>query len=446
MDIAQIITLLESPVPRYTSYPTANHFQKTLSSTAYEQYVSVIDSKVSLYFHIPFCKSLCTYCGCFTRIPNEYEKVLPYVDALIKEIKLVTQKASKKLHVKHIHFGGGTPTYLAKNDLAKIFTAINESFTIDTKAEIAIEIDPRTVELETMQLLKDFGVNRVSLGVQDLNDDVQKAINRIQPFDVVMRSVKMIRKVGIKAMNFDLMYGLPLQTTEKIINTMKNILLLEPNRIAYFGYAHTPWMRSHQKQLEIYELPNAKERYEQFIYGRNYLISHGYCHIGLDHFAQESDSMTKAYLNRSLRRNFQGYTTDTSLALLGFGVSAISAFKKGFFQNTLEILGYKKQIADGKLPIRKECFLSQEDAIRQRVISDLMCFNNVDLKSICGKYYQSIYTLAKSKLLVLQEKKLLIIEQDCHIHITEYGKPLVRLIASCFDTYLESNLLHAQTV
>ncbi len=446
MDITQIITLLERPVPRYTSYPTANHFQQTLSSTAYEQQIGAIDTEVSLYFHIPFCQSLCTYCGCFTRIPSDYNKVLPYVDALINEIKLVTQKAAKKLRVKHIHFGGGTPTYLTKDDLTKIFTAISEFFVIDATAEIAIEIDPRTVNLDMMQLLKTLGVNRVSLGVQDLNEDVQKAINRIQPFDVVMRSVEIIRKVGIEAINFDLMYGLPLQTTTKIINNMIRILPLQPNRIAYFGYAHTPWMRGHQKQLEIYDLPNATARHEQFISGRDYLISHEYCHIGLDHFAQQSDSMTKSYRNRSLRRNFQGYTTDTSLALLGFGVSAISAFKTAFFQNTLKILDYKNQIANGQLTIRKECFLSPEDVIRQDIISELMCFGSVNVQHLCGGYYTSIYTSAKLKLVALREKGLIEIDHDCHIKITKQGAPLARLVASCFDTYLQNHLLHAQTV
>ncbi len=446
MNITQILNLLERPVPRYTSYPTANHFQKALSSALYEKYLSSVEGNASLYFHIPFCRSLCTYCGCFTRIPSDYEKVLPYVDSLVDEIKLVAKKTSHKLSVKHIHFGGGTPTYLSKEDLTKIFKAIGENFSIDQNAEIAIEIDPRTIDSDVLKKLKDFGVNRVSLGVQDFNDDVQKAINRIQPFEVISKSVETIRSLGINAINFDLMYGLPLQTVKKIENNINLALSLEPNRIAYFGYAHTPWMHNHQKQLEEYSLPDSKERYEQFIAGRDFLVSKGYRHFGLDHFAQKGDSMTKAYINRSLRRNFQGYTTDTSSALIGFGVSAISSFKNGFFQNTLKILEYKNKISEGQLSTRKECIVSEEDVIRQSIISDLMCFGDVDLKEICLNHYEKIYAESKPKLLAFEDLELIQITNDRIIRITPSGMPLIRLVASCFDNYLENHFPHAKSV
>lgn len=442
----RILDLLEKPVPRYTSYPTANHFKIAISTGLYEKQLEVVEGEASLYFHIPFCRSLCAYCGCFTRIPGDYEKVLSYVDCLVREIELVAQKTANRIRIKHIHFGGGTPTYLEKKDLTKIFSAITKLFFIDSDAEIAIEIDPRTIDSDVLKQLKDFGVNRVSLGVQDFNDDVQNAINRIQPFEVISKSVETIRSLGINAINFDLMYGLPLQTVKKIENNINLALSLEPNRIAYFGYAHTPWMHDHQKQLEKYSLPDSKERYEQFIAGRDLLVSKGYHHLGLDHFAQKDDSMTKAHINRSLRRNFQGYTTDTSSALIGFGVSAISSFKNGFFQNTLKILEYKNKISEGQLSTRKECILSEEDVIRQSIISDLMCFGDIDLKEICLNHYEKIYAESKPKLLAFEDLKLIQITKDRMIKITPSGMPLIRLVASCFDNYLENHFLHVKSV
>lgn len=447
LNSTDFIKLLEQPAPRYTSYPTANHFKSTTDATLYEQYLSIVEGNVSLYIHIPFCRSLCTYCGCFTRIPGEYEKVLPYVDALVNEIELIGNKLSKNaLQVKHIHFGGGTPTYLSKEDLSKLFKAIYKNFRIDSKAEIAVELDPRTIDLEVLKLLKEFGVNRVSLGVQDLNEDVQRAINRLQPFDLIVKCVESLHAIGINSINFDLMYGLPLQTVEKIENNMCLALSLNPNRIAYFGYAHTPWMHSHQKQLEGYGLPNTHERYQQFLFGRDYLISRDYCHIGLDHFAKNSDTLTKAYHNHSLKRNFQGYTTDISDSLIGFGTSAISSFKGGFFQNTLKITDYKNKIFADQIPIGKQFILSEEDKIRHSIISNLMCFGEVDLKNVCSDYYEKIYTESKEKLYKFETLELIQLSNDSRVKITNLGMPLMRLIASCFDAYLESTFPHAKSM
>ncbi|MCX7338428.1 MAG: oxygen-independent coproporphyrinogen III oxidase [Alphaproteobacteria bacterium] len=435
MDINQILNLLERPVPRYTSYPTANHFKATTKTNLHEKQLESVEGEVSLYFHIPFCRSLCTYCGCFTRIPSDYEKVLSYVDSLVNEIKLVAQKAAKRIRIKHIHFGGGTPTYLAKDDLTKIFSAITQYFSLDSKVEIAVEIDPRTVEHDIIKHLKDFGVNRISLGVQDFNDDVQRVINRIQPFKIISKSVEIIRSLGIDAINFDLMYGLPLQTIEKIQNNIKLALSLEPNRIAYFGYAHMPQMYSHQKPLELHHLPNVKERYEQFIFGRDMLVSKGYCHFGLDHFAQKDDPLTMAYADRSLKRNFQGYTTDIAPTLIGFGVSAISSFRDGFFQNSLKILDYKNKITKGQLSTSKEFILSKDDIIRQSIISQLMCFGKVNLKEVCPNHWEQIYITAKQNLHIFENLTFIQIFDDHTIQITPSGMPLMRLIASCFDAH-----------
>jgi oxygen-independent coproporphyrinogen-3 oxidase len=444
---AKFLELLEQSVPRYTSYPTANHFKITDNADCYEKYLMVVEGDASLYIHIPFCSSLCSYCGCFTRVPGEYTKILPYIDALVKEIDLVGEKVSKStVRIKHIHFGGGTPTFLKTEDLKKLFEAIHKNFFIDSNSEIAVELDPRILNLDMLKLLKDFGVNRISLGVQDFNEDVQKTINRIQPFDVVAKCVEALHSVGIGAINFDLIYGLPFQTVEKIEKNMRLALSLNPNRIAYFGYAHTPWIRNHQKLLEKYVLPNAYERYQQFHFGKEYIVSNGYCHIGLDHFAQDSDPLAKACYNHSLKRNFQGYTTDTTNTLIGLGVSAISSLEEGFFQNTLKISDYKRTISSNQFPIRKKFILSEEDKLRHLIISNLMCFGEVNLRAICVDYYEKIYTTSKKKLLEFETLEFIKINDNNIIKITELGKPMMRLIASCFDYYLENHFLHAKIV
>ena len=333
-------TLLERydrRVPRYTSYPTAPHFHQGINAATYERWLAAVgdDTPLSLYFHVPFCHEMCWYCGCHTKIVRRYQPVGDYAATMADEVTLIGGLLKARPPVTHMHWGGGTPTILSAEDLEHLMCNIRAGFNVAPDAEIAVEMDPRTMTEDRVQALARAGVNRASLGVQDFNDRVQKAINRIQPYEMTAQVVEWLRAAGIEAINFDLMYGLPYQTVEDVNRTVDLAASMRPDRVAVFGYAHVPWMKTHMKLIPDDSLPDAWQRFEQAEAAAERLAERGYRRIGLDHYALETDSMTKVLDEGHLRRNFQGYTTDEARALIGFGASSIGALPQGYVQNAV---------------------------------------------------------------------------------------------------------------
>lgn len=429
MNITALLRKHDQPVPRYTSYPTAVHFNHDISQDTYAGLLSGLTKKdpVSLYIHIPFCHVLCHYCGCHTKVANSYGPVKAYLQTLLKEIDLVGQNLSGRMPVSQLHFGGGSPNFLKAEDLEKIFDTLKQYFDFDAAAEIAIETDPRLLDKDKCTALAEIGFTRVSLGVQDFDADVQNAVNRIQPFETVQQSVLDLRRAGINKLNFDLMIGLPLQTLDSVRRSVKQAISLCPDRLAVFAYAHVPWMKKQQKLLEKYTMPDTRERFDMMLCVKEELEKAGYHAIGIDHFAHETDSLYQARKNKAMRRNFQGYTDDQAHTILGFGLSSITAFEGAYVQNTTDAPKYRQAIDARKFPISRGRILNDEDKKRRAVIEEIMCGYDTDVAE---------YPEARMKLEQL-EKEGLVVMNDNHAKITPEGWPFARVAASCFDGYFE---------
>jgi oxygen-independent coproporphyrinogen-3 oxidase len=370
-------------LPRYTSYPTAPHFTAAVGARTYAAWLreTPAGEPISLYLHVPFCPELCLYCGCNTTVANRYAPIAAYVDLLEQEIAFVAEHLGAARPVSHIHWGGGTPTILSRSDLLRIMDRLRSSFDIQRDAEIAIEIDPRRADSEVTETLAAIGVSRASLGVQDFNEDVQRTVNRVQPYETTALVVDRLRQAGIASLNFDLMYGLPLQTTESVLDSISLALGLAPDRIALFGYAHVPWMKRRQSLLPEDRLPDASERLRQAREGHQAICYAGYTAIGLDHFAKPGDSLAQAQRAGRLHRNFQGYTDDRASILIGLGASSIGKLPQGYVQNAGTIMAYRNALAEGGLATVRGVTLTADDRLRRDVIERLMCDLAVDLRS-----------------------------------------------------------------
>jgi oxygen-independent coproporphyrinogen III oxidase len=427
-------------VPRYTSYPTAPHFTPAVSGDVYRGWLGALDpaSTLSLYFHIPFCDSMCWFCGCYTKVVNRYEPVQGYLRVLHDEIELVAAALPATFATGHLHWGGGSPTILKPEDWLGILDHLRRRFDIAADAEVAVELDPRDTTREYIGALADAGVTRASIGVQDFHADVQAAINRTQPFEVVERVCVWLREYGIDDINLDLMYGLPRQTTQRVVAMIDKAHRLRPSRLALFGYAHVPWMKTHQRMINEAELPDAAERWRQFAAASARLQALGYRGIGLDHFARSDDPLAEAQQQGALRRNFQGYTTDAAPILLGFGASAIGSLPQGYVQNVAPLKDYAEAVAAGRLPTARGVTLSADDRLRGAVIERLMCDLRVDLGALCADHGAKVTELADSigRLEPLIADNLVVVDGN-RVMMTEKGRPLVRLAAAAFDAYLE---------
>jgi oxygen-independent coproporphyrinogen-3 oxidase len=439
----ELLAKYDRPVPRYTSYPTAPHFHVGIGSDDYRSWLAELpsDARLSLYLHVPFCQELCWYCGCHTTVARRYQPVAEYQSLLLDELNLVYEALGGRRPVGHIHFGGGTPTMLAPDDLRDLGERLHDQFEVLADAEFAVEIDPRRLTRETVAALAAIGVNRASLGVQDVNPEVQRAINRWQPFAVVERAVDWLRAAGILGINFDLMYGLPQQTTDLVRASVDAALTLRPARLALFGYAHVPWMKRHQRLIDEASLPAGGERAAQFEVAATRLRQAGYVAIGIDHFALPDDSLAVALKEHRLHRNFQGYTTDDAAALLGFGASAIGGLPQGYVQNAVPLPQYREAIREGRLATARGIRLTEEDRRRRAIIERLMCDFVVDLNGSASELAAELEALGP-----FQADGLLALE-DRLIRIKPEGRPLVRAICAVFDAYLERNLArHSRAV
>jgi oxygen-independent coproporphyrinogen-3 oxidase len=424
--------LAEQSVPRYTSYPTAPHFNATIGPNTYAQWLAELDpaATLSLYLHVPYCAELCRYCGCNTKVVRRQEPLDAYAALLAREIALLHARIPGR-RVVAIHWGGGTPSTLGPAHLAALSERIGQAFDCSLH-EHAIELDPRHITPELTQGLPRIGINRVSLGVQEFSAKVQQAIGRIQPYATVAAGVALLREAGIQAINFDLMYGLPQQSEQDLHNTIMQAHTLRPSRIALFGYAHVPWLKVHQRLIDTAALPGANERLVQSEAARGALLALGYVPVGLDHFARSDDPLALAATSGRLRRNFQGYTTDNADALLGLGASAIGRLPQGFAQNAADVRGYARAIEAGRFATVRGVAFTAHDHQRGRIIEQLMCGFAVDLDAYAP---DEDFADAVAALAPLADDGLVSIDRR-RIAVTQVGRPFVRLAASAFDAYL----------
>ncbi|MGO1120784.1 oxygen-independent coproporphyrinogen III oxidase [Rhodovibrionaceae bacterium A322] len=441
----KIIAKYDRPVPRYTSYPTAPHFHAGVDADCYGQWLRALpeEQNLSLYFHVPFCDTLCYFCGCNMRVVRKYEPVAAYMDLLFAELELVgrelgTGAGKGQRPLEHLHFGGGSPSMVSPDDLRRLGKAIWSHFKATDQAELAIEVDPRDLADETVYALADMGINRASIGVQDVNPDVQKACNRFQPPEVTASAVNRLRAVGIDAINLDLMYGLPLQTVAGVERSVEVALELNPNRVSLFGYAHVPHMKKHQLLMPVEALPETEERFEQAETAARILVEAGYRRIGLDHFARPDDAMALALDEGQLHRNFQGYTTDAAPALIGLGASAIGSLPQGYQQNHVGMPEYRKAVQAGILPVARGVAVTPEDLYRRSLIEGVMCDLAVDLAEVAKRFPGQKLDLSAEKAQLAAFAQDGVITWDGNrLDVTEPGRTLVRAVAAVFDSYLK---------
>ncbi|MBL1148314.1 MAG: oxygen-independent coproporphyrinogen III oxidase [Pseudomonadota bacterium] len=441
-----LLTKYDRPAPRYTSFPTAVQFDQDIAQDDCAALLSGIDTDkpVSLYIHVPFCHQLCHYCGCNTKIVNSYSPVQSYLELLHAEIRKAGEYLPKDLKINRLHFGGGSPNFLKTDDVAHLLETLTRFARLDSGAVIDMEMDPRLLTKEKIRAYAQMGVKRASLGIQDFDPQVQNCINRIQPFEQVKSCVETLRDEGIYHLNFDLIIGLPEQTAETVAKTSAQAIALNPDRFSVFGYAHVPWMKKHQKLLEVYHLPDARRRFEMTALLNKTLQDAGYAAIGMDHFARKDDPLYTALENKTLRRNFQGYTDDESEIVLGFGLSSISSFGGAYLQNITDAPAYRRAVNNGLFPVKRGRVLTEEDTRRRALIEEIMCYFTVDLG-----HYTDIPHLreeTESALALLEQDGIL--ERDGgRLTVTEGGRPFVRIVAACFDPYFQPcETRHAKAV
>lgn len=430
-----LIKRYAAPLPRYTSYPTANHFSSAVTGKEYAAWLADLppNAALSLYLHIPFCQELCWYCGCSTKAVQRYEPVADYMVPLNTEIETISRLVPPDHRVTHIHWGGGSPDILKPADIVKVGTALRTKFSVTDDAEVAVEVDPRLLTADQAQAFADIGINRVSIGVQDFDIDVQRAIGRMQSYETTLKAVELFRARGIASVNVDLVYGLPHQTVESVSRTLEQVLTLGPDRIAIFGYAHLPDRLKHQRLIKDADLPGAVERFAQSQRLAQILLDEGYAQLGLDHFARTSDSLA----TKAIARNFQGYTTDSAEALIGLGASAISKLPQGFAQNAVPVDEYFRRVKDGGLATARGHRFTPDDVLRAYVIERLMCdfaFSWSDLKTRFGARADAIRLDADQ--IVRNDADRLVEDHADTFRLTERGKVLVRNICAGFDAYL----------
>jgi oxygen-independent coproporphyrinogen-3 oxidase len=435
----ELLAKYDRPAPRYTSYPTAPHFKDAPGQGYYRGLLKAIpeNQSVSLYVHIPFCRHLCLYCGCNTKVVDHQAPIHDYLGIVQQEITLAAAAIGRRQKVSHIHFGGGTPNFAAADDLGLLMETIAQKFTLSSDLVIAMEMDPRILSREKTHELVNLGVSRVSLGVQDFQPDVQQAVNRIQPYGHVQDCVGWLREAGVNSINFDMIYGLPLQTTAKIHDNMEKLQQLKPDRVALFGYAHVPWFKEHQKKLEVHRLPDTFDRFEMAELARHDLMKSGYVPVGIDHFALPGDALAQALKEKRLHRNFQGYTADHEQTLIAFGQTSISQYGSAYVQNTDRNREYRDKVSNGEFPVVKSCPLSPEDIYRRAVIESIMCYGEVDLLALddAQQWADTAWESALPALAGFAADGLVKLG-DMDVTVTPRGQVFTRLAASAFDAYL----------
>lgn len=437
-----LINKYNIPCPRYTSYPTVPYWEDELF--VYEKWLeslkkSFIESNasegISLYLHLPFCESLCTFCGCNKRITKNHDVESPYINAILKEWNLYCNEFSEKPIIKEIHLGGGTPTFFSTANLKKLLNGIFEKSILADEYEFSFEGHPNNTTKEHLQTFYDLGFRRVSFGVQDYSPTVQKAIHRIQPFENVQQVTLWSREIGYTSVSHDLIFGLPFQTLNDIYDTIEKTILLKPDRLAFYSYAHVPWIKGNgQRGFKDEDVPKDQQKREMYEKGKQLLIEKGYREIGMDHFALETDSLYTSYKNLSMHRNFMGYTSSKTHLMIGLGVSSIGDTWYSFAQNEKKIEDYYKALEQDKLPIIKGHLLTDEDLIIRQHILNLMCSFETSWDNKTA-YFPEIDQTVES-LKEMEQDNLVILGKNS-IQITEVGRPFIRNICMAFDLRLK---------
>ncbi len=441
---AELVARYNLAGPRYTSYPTAPQFHDGFDAAAYAEALTQSNqtqAPLSLYFHIPFCAKVCFYCGCNKIATGDTSRCGPYLERLFQEMDLITQQVDTQRSVEQLHWGGGTPTFLSHQQMRELMQATRERFNLrdDDQGDYSIEIDPREIEADTLPLLRELGFNRMSFGLQDLNPEVQKAVNRVQPRDMTEGALQQARELGFRSINLDLIYGLPHQTPETFADTVKQVIEMGPDRLSVFNYAHLPERFKPQRRINADDLPSPKNKLIILQQTIESLLQAGYVYIGMDHFAKPDDSLSIAQQEGRLHRNFQGYTTHSDCDLIAMGASSISQVGPTYAQNHHDTEGYEGRIAQGQLATLRGLRLNQDDLIRRAAINQLICHFSFDASTFgqtwginAREYFAKEFQALKQH----EQDGLLQLNGD-QIQVTPAGRLLIRSICMVFDAYLD---------
>lgn len=427
-------------IPRYTSYPTVPAWKNNLTPNTWKELVTeqfkLVNTKqgMSLYLHLPYCESLCTYCACNTRITVNHKVELPYIETLLAEWKLYLALFNEKPKLRELHLGGGTPTFFSPENLDYLLSNILSTCEVPEEHDFSFEGHPSNTTSEHLQTLYKLGFRRVSFGIQDFDAKVQDVINRYQSVEEVRKVVESARAIGYKSINFDLVYGLPFQTQISISETLQEVVALKPDRIAFYSYAHVPWLKPGQRKFTEKDLPLDNVKRALYETGTKVFLEHGYVDIGMDHFALPGDSLYAALLKGSMHRNFMGYTDMTTGLLLALGCSSISDCGTAFAQNAKTVEAYREAISKGEFAITKGHVLTEEDQIVQKIILDIMCKGKADFSKL--EKDEVFFTICKEQLKSLEADQLLELSQNT-LEVTVAGKGFLRNIAASFDRYLQ---------
>lgn len=447
-----LISRYDKAGPRYTSYPTAVQFHDGFQQQAYEVWANKTNewsressrpTPLSLYFHIPFCDTVCFYCGCSKIATKDRSRAAPYLEHVYKELEMQSKLFDTNRVVRQLHWGGGTPTFISNHEMRELMEMTRKYFTLldNDDGEYSIEIDPREVEDDSIRLLRDLGFNRMSLGVQDFDPKVQKAVNRIQPEEKTLAVLKSARESGFKSISMDLIYGLPFQTVSSFEKTIEKAIAASPDRLSIFNYAHLPKMFKPQRRINEEDLPKAAEKLDMLSRTMELLSENGYVFIGMDHFAKPADEMAIAQQNGTLYRNFQGYSTHADCDLIALGVTSISKIGHSYSQNVKTLDEYYSLIGSGCLPLLRGIELSRDDLIRRKTINQLICHFVLDCAEIANEYdidFREYFSTEIGELNVMQQDGLIEIENSV-IRVLPIGRLLIRNICMVFDKYLRES-------
>ncbi len=454
LDIEPLINKYAGNVPRYTSYPTAVEFSADVTNETWErelqqEYRKGDTQPAALYVHLPFCSSLCYFCACNKKIERDDKVVAPYLAAIQRELNQYKSSLPKIPELQQFHWGGGTPNFISVEATEQLFGMCQDVFpTFVADADISIEIDPRTITDQHLETYRKLGVRRISAGVQDFNPAVQKAINRIQPYEQTKAMCDAVRSLGFSGLNLDLIYGLPEQTEESFTDTVQKLLTLRPDRIALYGYAHVTWKTKVQKSLERHALPSPQTRIKLFLLALKSLLEAGYIYIGMDHFALPEDDLSKSLKAGNLNRNFMGYSTHRGSNVLGVGVSSVSSLPSIYAQTTVDLIQYEEDTKANGFKISRGVLRSNEDQLRGNVIEDVLCHGRIDILNLEKKWnfdFHTKFESSRAELSKMQEDGLIVFNET-ELIVTEVGRLFLRNIAACFDEYLIRHLENSTKV
>jgi len=439
-----LIKKYDRPGPRYTSYPTAPQFNESYTPDKYLEEIARTNNvdnmpPLSLYYHLPFCDTLCYFCGCNMIVSRNRDRIKNYIGSLKNEIDLIRSYLSPEREVTQLHWGGGTPTHLNPDEIVDLKSYINQNFNFDPNAEQGCEIDPRELTKDHLVALRENGFNRISMGVQDFDERVQKAVNRIQPEDMTRQVIEWVRELKFHSFNLDLIYGLPFQTADSFEKSVDSIIDISPDRIAVFNYAHVPWMKKHMSLIKEETLPSPEEKLNIFKMTIQKLTNAGYVFIGMDHFAKPDDELAVALREKKLYRNFQGYSTHAGTDLYAMGITSISQIGRAYAQNLKKEKEYADALEEGKLPITKGYYLTDDDLLRRDVITKVMCDFELNFKHFEKKYkidFKTYFASGLSNLKEMVDDGLVLLSDD-QLKVTEMGRLMIRNIAINFDGFIE---------